>query len=65
MTAYHDTNLDPSMRPEKYESISKAPTTAWGKNSNGVPSAWGQQSKERGKNKKDFFYYIIILFNNN
>ncbi|KAI8087928.1 uncharacterized protein B0P05DRAFT_584633 [Gilbertella persicaria] len=32
LTAYHDTNLDASMRPEKYESNQKPHT----------PSAWGQ-----------------------
>ncbi|KAL7330680.1 hypothetical protein PS15p_205589 [Mucor circinelloides] len=46
LTAYQNTNLDPKMRPEKYESVVKpATTSAWGKNSNGVPSAWGQQSQ--------------------
>lgn len=53
MTAYHDTNLDPSMRPEKYEP--SKPTNAWGKNNNGVPSAWGQQ-KERGNNNNKKIY---------
>jgi hypothetical protein len=46
LTAYHDTNLDPTMRPEKYESTIKPPQNAWGKNTNGVPNAWGQQSKQ-------------------
>ncbi|CAO3606727.1 unnamed protein product [Mucor hiemalis] len=42
LTAYHDTNLDPKIRAEKYES--KVVKLAWGKSTNGVPSAWGQQS---------------------
>jgi hypothetical protein len=57
LTAYHDTNSDPSTRPEKYESkptAAPAPavatttagtTGAWGKSSNGIISAWGQQSQ--------------------
>ncbi|GAA5815025.1 hypothetical protein MFLAVUS_008531 [Mucor flavus] len=44
LTAYHDTNLDPSMRPETYES--SKPVNAWAKNTNGVPSAWGQQKEK-------------------
>ncbi|KAI8989443.1 hypothetical protein BDB01DRAFT_833557 [Pilobolus umbonatus] len=39
LTAYHDTNLDSSMRPEKYE----VQEMAWGKN------AWGQTHKEGNK----------------
>lgn len=46
LTAYHDTNLDPKMRAEKYES--KVVKSAWGKTSNGVPSAWGQQQSTGG-----------------
>ncbi|KAF1802400.1 hypothetical protein FB192DRAFT_1377873 [Mucor lusitanicus] len=48
LTAYQNTNLDPKMRPEKYESAKPTTTTtsAWGKNSNGVPSAWGQQQQQ-------------------
>lgn len=49
LTAYHDTNLDPKMRAEKYES--KVVKSAWGKTSNGVPSAWGQQSSTGGTHK--------------
>lgn len=48
LTAYHDTNLDPKIRPEKYES--KVVTSAWGKNNNGVPSAWGQQQPQQPNN---------------
>ncbi|KAG2230495.1 hypothetical protein BDF21DRAFT_459310 [Thamnidium elegans] len=44
LTAYHDTNLDPSMRPETYES--NKPVNAWTKTNNGVPSAWGQQKEK-------------------
>jgi hypothetical protein len=44
LTAYHDTNLDPTMRPEKYESAVKPPQNAWSKN--GVHNAWGQQPKQ-------------------
>ncbi|KAI9481428.1 MAG: hypothetical protein EXX96DRAFT_566695 [Benjaminiella poitrasii] len=40
LTAYHDTNLDPSVRPEKYESKSTQ-NNAWG-NKNGAPFVWGQ-----------------------
>lgn len=47
------------MRPEKYESVSKPVTNAWGKNSNGVPSAWGQQPKERGKS--NFLKSLVLL----
>ncbi|KAI7898033.1 uncharacterized protein BX663DRAFT_526399 [Cokeromyces recurvatus] len=42
LTAYHDTNLDPSVRPEKYESNK---STAWNKD---APFVWGQQSKGAG-----------------
>lgn len=68
MTAYHDTNLDPSMRPETYES--SKPVNAWAKNTNGVPSAWGQQ-KEKGthtkknrerKRKNSIFKEIFFFF---
>ncbi|KAI9255857.1 hypothetical protein EDC94DRAFT_523699, partial [Helicostylum pulchrum] len=63
LTAYHDTNLDPSMRPETYES--SKPVNAWAKNTNGVPSAWGQQQKEKGTNthkKKKRLYLKEIIF---
>ncbi|CAO3654765.1 unnamed protein product [Mucor fragilis] len=43
LTAYQNTNLDPKMRPEKYESVKPTTTSAWGKSMNGAPSAWGQQ----------------------
>ncbi|CEP11670.1 hypothetical protein [Parasitella parasitica] len=49
LTAYHDTNLDPKMRPEKYESVKPTTTSAWGKNMNGVPPAWGQQPPHQVK----------------
>ncbi|OBZ82851.1 hypothetical protein A0J61_09098 [Choanephora cucurbitarum] len=40
LTAYHDTNLDASVRPEKYESSQKpAQTSAWGSK---PAFAWGQ-----------------------
>ncbi|KAI8637268.1 hypothetical protein BD408DRAFT_354084, partial [Parasitella parasitica] len=51
LTAYHDTNLDPKMRPEKYESAKPTMVSAWGKNINGAPSAWGQQSQHQIKGK--------------
>ncbi|KAG0168955.1 hypothetical protein DFQ30_004123 [Apophysomyces sp. BC1015] len=38
LTSYHDTNIDSSLRPEKYESQEKA----WG-NKGGLPSVWGQK----------------------
>ncbi|GAN10754.1 hypothetical protein MAM1_0397c10301 [Mucor ambiguus] len=46
LTAYQNTNLDPKMRPEKYESAKPTTTSAWGKSSTGVPSAWGQQQSQ-------------------
>lgn len=46
LTAYHDTNLDASLRPEKYESQEKA----WTK------PVWGQQQQQQqqkpGKDKR-------------
>jgi hypothetical protein len=65
LTAYHDTNLDPSMRPEKYESNNNnnnnkpvnTTTSAWGKNSNGIPSAWGQQPQQQPQPQKPGKYY--------
>ncbi|KAL9551126.1 hypothetical protein MBANPS3_004414 [Mucor bainieri] len=53
LTAYQNTNLDPKMRPEKYESAKPTTTSAWGKNSNGVPSAWGQQHSQTQPQSKD------------
>ncbi|KAK4515133.1 uncharacterized protein ATC70_002743 [Mucor velutinosus] len=53
LTAYQNTNLDPKMRPEKYESVKPTTTSAWGKNSNGVPSAWGQQQPQPQSQAKD------------
>ncbi|KAI8368524.1 hypothetical protein BD560DRAFT_398966 [Blakeslea trispora] len=45
LTAYHDTNLDPSVRPEKYESSQKpAQTSAWGSK---PAFAWGQSTANK------------------
>lgn len=64
LTAYHDTNLDPSMRPEKYESVKPAQgAPAWGKNSNGIPSAWSQPPQIKSNTRGGENEYLSLKIN--